>query len=64
MGAARMKPVVVEKREGAYDIVPRLVLPIVVTIDHRVLDGADGHRFMNVITKALENPEVLMMTMV
>jgi len=64
MGAARMKPVVVEKREGAYDIVPRLILPIVVTIDHRVLDGADAHRFLNIIIRALEDPEVLMMTMV
>ena len=63
MGAARMKPVVVEKREGVYDIVPRLILPIVITIDHRVLDGADAHRFLKVITDALEDPEVLMMTM-
>ncbi len=63
MGAARMKPVVVEKREGVYDVVPRLILPIVVTIDHRVLDGADAHRFLNIIIGSLEDPEVLMMTM-
>ena len=63
MGAAKMKPVVVEKREGVHDIVPRLILPIVVTIDHRALDGADAHRFLNVLRDALEDPDVLMMTM-
>jgi len=64
MGAARMKPVVIEKREGAYDIVPRLILPVVITIDHRVLDGGDAHRFIKVVMDALNDPEVLMMTMV
>jgi len=63
MGAARMKPVVVEKREGVYDVVPRLILPMVITIDHRVLDGADAHRFLKVVIDALEDPDVLMMTM-
>ncbi len=63
MGAARMKPVVVEKRENVHDIVPRLILPIVITIDHRVLDGGDAHRFLRVIIDALEDPDVLMMTM-
>ena len=64
MGAARMKPVVIEKREGTYDIVPRLILPVVITIDHRVLDGGDAHRFLKVVMDALNDPDVLMMTMV
>ena len=64
MGAALMKPVVIEKREGTYDIVPRLILPVVITIDHRVLDGGDAHRFLKVVMDALNDPEVLMMTMV
>ena len=64
MGAARMKPVVVEKRDGVYDIAPRLVLPVVITIDHRVLDGGDAHRFMKAVTGALNDPDVLLMTMV
>jgi pyruvate dehydrogenase E2 component (dihydrolipoamide acetyltransferase) len=63
MGAAKMKPVVVEIREGVYDVVPRLILPVVVTIDHRALDGADAHRFLNVLRDGLEDPDVLMMTM-
>ena len=64
MGAARMKPVVIEKQEGTYDIVPRLILPVVMTIDHRMLDGGDAHRFLKVMTDALSDPDVLMMTMV
>jgi len=63
MGAARMKPVVVEKRENVHEVVPRLILPIVVTFDHRVLDGAEANRFLKVIIDALEDPDVLMMTM-
>ena len=63
MGGARMKPVVVEKRSGVYDIVPRLILPIVITFDHRVLDGGDAQRFLRVLIEALEDPDVLMMTM-
>ncbi len=63
MGAARMKPVVIEKRAGVYDIVPRRILPIVITFDHRVLDGGDAQRFLRVLIEALEDPDVLMMTM-
>jgi pyruvate dehydrogenase E2 component (dihydrolipoamide acetyltransferase) len=63
MGAARMKPVVVEKRKNVHDIVPRLILPIVITIDHRVLDGGDANRFLRMVIDALEDLDVLMMTM-
>ena len=63
MGAVRMKPVVIEKRAGVYDIVPRRILPIVIAFDHRVLDGGDAQRFLRVIIEALEDPDVLMMTM-
>ena len=63
MGAARMKPVVRENRKNVHEIVPRLILPVVITIDHRVLDGGDAHRFLQVVIDALEDPDVLMMTM-
>jgi pyruvate dehydrogenase E2 component (dihydrolipoyllysine-residue acetyltransferase) len=63
IGAARMKPVVIEKQAGVYDIVPRLILPIVITFDHRVLDGGDAQRFSRVMIETLEDPDVLMMTM-
>ena len=63
MGAARMQPVVREGGENGYEIVPRLMMPIVLCIDHRVLDGADAMRFMQVIIDTLEDPEELLMTM-
>jgi pyruvate dehydrogenase E2 component (dihydrolipoamide acetyltransferase) len=63
MGAARMQPVVRESKTGKTDIVARLLMPLVLTIDHRILDGGDATRFMRVIIDALEDPEELLMTM-
>jgi pyruvate dehydrogenase E2 component (dihydrolipoamide acetyltransferase) len=64
MGSARLKPVVREKEGGGHEIVPRLMMPIVVTIDHRVLDGADALRFLRLVIDALEDPDELLMTMI
>jgi pyruvate dehydrogenase E2 component (dihydrolipoamide acetyltransferase) len=52
---ARLEPVV---RGG--QIVPRLMLPLTLTFDHRVADGADGARFAAEIVQALEAPERLL----
>jgi len=41
--------------------VPKLVMPLSLTYDHRVIDGADGARFLRWICKALENPLHLVM---
>jgi pyruvate dehydrogenase E2 component (dihydrolipoamide acetyltransferase) len=46
MGAASMQPVVVKNEEGTFEIVPRLMMPLVLCIDHRILDGADAVPFM------------------
>lgn len=35
---------------------PRPVLPLSVTYDHRLIDGADGARFLRWICQAVENP--------
>ncbi len=35
---------------------PRLVMPLSLTYDHRVIDGADGARFLRWICEALEQP--------
>lgn len=51
---ARQEPVV---RQG--QVVPRLMLPITLTFDHRVADGADGARFATEIVSLLEAPERL-----
>jgi pyruvate/2-oxoglutarate dehydrogenase complex dihydrolipoamide acyltransferase (E2) component len=33
------------------------------TFDHRVVDGADAARFMNVVKEALQNPANLLLMM-
>jgi pyruvate dehydrogenase E2 component (dihydrolipoamide acetyltransferase) len=63
MGAATMQPTVTGDKEKGYEIVPRLRMPLVVCIDHRVLDGADAIPFMRMIVENLEDPEQLFMKM-
>ena len=41
--------------------VPRLIMPLSLTYDHRVIDGADGARFLRWICEALDNPLQLVM---
>jgi pyruvate dehydrogenase E2 component (dihydrolipoamide acetyltransferase) len=64
MGQARMQPVVREQEKGDYIIVPRLMMPIVLCIDHRVLDGADSIKFLKILVQTLEDPDELLMSMV
>src|SRR5438034_1044560 len=52
---ARQEPVV---RDGRIE--PRLLLPVSLTFDHRVADGADGARFAAAIVRRLERPELLL----
>ncbi len=62
-GAARLQPVVRPKRKKeGYKVVPRLLMPLVLAFDHRVLDGAEAARFVNVIIDLLENPDKLLLT--
>jgi pyruvate dehydrogenase E2 component (dihydrolipoamide acetyltransferase) len=42
-------------------IVPRLILPLTLTFDHRVADGADGARFASDIVRLLEHPDQLLL---
>ncbi len=53
---ARQEPVVVGGQ-----IVPRLLLPLSLTFDHRVADGADGARFCTDIVRRLERPDQLLL---
>jgi pyruvate dehydrogenase E2 component (dihydrolipoamide acetyltransferase) len=48
---ARLTPVV---RDG--QMVPRLIMTLSLSYDHRVIDGADGARFLRRICDMLENP--------
>ncbi|MBW1998536.1 MAG: 2-oxo acid dehydrogenase subunit E2 [Deltaproteobacteria bacterium] len=63
MGSTSMQPVV-KKKGDDYEIVPRPMMPVVLCIDHRVLDGADAIAFLRAITQALEDPEELFITMI
>ncbi|MEO5328940.1 MAG: 2-oxo acid dehydrogenase subunit E2 [Magnetococcus sp. THC-1_WYH] len=43
--------------EGTFQ--PRLMLPLSLSFDHRVVDGADGARFLRWLCEALEEPMLL-----
>lgn len=58
LGVARARPEPVV-RDG--QIVPRLLLPLSLTFDHRVADGADGARFASAIVRRLEHPDQLLL---
>jgi pyruvate dehydrogenase E2 component (dihydrolipoamide acetyltransferase) len=60
MARAKLQPVVMGDRKN-YEIVARLILPLSITFDHRILDGAEAARFLNLIKAALEEPETLLM---
>ncbi|MEI6856708.1 dihydrolipoamide acetyltransferase family protein [Psychrilyobacter sp.] len=40
----------------------RSILPISLSIDHRIIDGADGGRFIQEIRNYLENPKLLLLS--
>jgi len=56
MGRARLKPVVKPKQGGRYEIVPRMIMPVVLAFDHRVLDGVEGAKFLEFFRTTLEDP--------
>ncbi len=41
------------------EFVPRMMLPLSLSYDHRVIDGADAARFIRWVSQALENPFLL-----
>jgi pyruvate dehydrogenase E2 component (dihydrolipoamide acetyltransferase) len=55
---ARMQPV---WRPATSDFAPRLMLPLSLSYDHRVVDGAEGLRFLRWIVEALEQPFMLVL---
>lgn len=56
MARSSLQPVV---RDGKIDI--RLMLPLCLTYDHRVIDGADGARFCAKLVKVMSDPIRLLM---
>jgi pyruvate dehydrogenase E2 component (dihydrolipoamide acetyltransferase) len=63
LGQGRMQPAVITNERGRHEIVPRLIMPIVLCFDHRVVDGADAIRFLRLVIDALEDPDELLITM-
>ncbi len=53
---AQMKPVY---KDGGFE--PRLILPISLSYDHRVIDGADGARFTSFLSKVLSDTRRLLL---
>ena len=64
LGQGRMQPAVMTDASGNHSIVPRLMMPIVLCFDHRVADGADAIRFLQVIINGLQDPDELLITMI
>jgi pyruvate dehydrogenase E2 component (dihydrolipoamide acetyltransferase) len=62
MGAARLKPVIRKTETGSAQMAARMILPVVLAIDHRVLDGIDAARFLEFFRTALENPEKMLLS--
>lgn len=57
VGAIVKKPVVIED-----EIVIRSILPLSLSFDHRIIDGADAGRFVGEVKKLLSNPELLLLS--
>jgi pyruvate dehydrogenase E2 component (dihydrolipoamide acetyltransferase) len=56
LSRSRLQPAV---RDG--QIVPRLLLPLSLSYDHRVIDGADAARFVRRLAEMLENPLLMLL---
>lgn len=57
VGMITKKPVVIDD-----EIVIRNILPLSMSFDHRIVDGADAGRFMTTVKKLLSNPRLLLLS--
>ena len=56
LSRARMEPVWIGGQ-----FVPRLMMPLSLSYDHRVIDGADAARFLRFLAEAFEQPFLLVL---
>ncbi len=56
VGRSRKMPMIVKDQ-----VVPRLMMPLSLSYDHRLVDGAAAGRFLNEVKAYLENPSRLLM---
>lgn len=63
LGVSRssMKPVYIPDNEGGGDFEARLMLPLSLSYDHRVIDGADGARFTAYLNRVLSDTRRLLL---
>lgn len=63
LGVSRssIKPVYVKNGDGDGEFVPRLMLPLSLSYDHRVIDGADGARFTSYLSTVLSDTRRLLL---
>ncbi|QCJ46753.1 dihydrolipoamide acetyltransferase family protein [Haloprofundus sp. MHR1] len=60
LGGIEKRPVVEESEDGD-DVVAKETLPLSLSIDHRVIDGADAAAFTNTVMENLRNPKLLLL---
>jgi pyruvate dehydrogenase E2 component (dihydrolipoamide acetyltransferase) len=63
LGQGRLQPAVVRGEKGL-TIAARLIMPAVLCIDHRVLDGADAVNFLKIFKQIMGDPDELLMSLV
>ena len=58
LSRSRMEPEWIESKDGG-KFEPRLILPLSLSYDHRLIDGADAARFLRWVAEALQQPLLL-----
>jgi pyruvate dehydrogenase E2 component (dihydrolipoamide acetyltransferase) len=58
LSRSRMEPEWIQEKDGG-KFEPRLILPLSLSYDHRLIDGADAARFLRWIAEAFEQPFLL-----
>ena len=63
LGVSRssMQPVYKSDGKDGGEFVPRLILPLSLSYDHRVIDGADGARFTSYLSTVLSDTRRLLL---
>ena len=59
LATARLQPVIRGSSDD-FEVAARLMLPLCLGFDHRIVDGADAARFLGEVIRLLENPEQLL----
>ena len=62
-GRIRVVPDLLKLPNGEYTVVPRDSVIVTMSCDHRIIDGATGVRFLNLVKKYIENLDTLLLTL-